>query len=98
MKTKLLATLLLVFATSLAAAETVDMTKRTAELQNQRFGMFICWSFSTFSGKEWTPGVTNINFFRATECDTEQWARTAKISIPPTSRLIVLSQGYRWKN
>ena len=78
MKTKLLATLLLVFATSLAAAETVDMTKRTAELQNQRFGMFICWSFSTFSGKEWTPGVTNINFFRATECDTEQWARTAK--------------------
>ena len=48
------------------------------ELQNERFGMFICWSFSTFSGKEWTPGVTNINFFAATECDTDQWARTAK--------------------
>ena len=39
---------------------------RVQELQNQRFGMFICWSFSTFSGKEWTPGVTNVNFFRAT--------------------------------
>jgi alpha-L-fucosidase len=51
---------------------------RVQELQNLRWGMFICWSFSTFSGKEWTPGVTNVNFFRATECDTEQWARTAK--------------------
>ena len=40
--------------------------------------MFICWSFSTFSGKEWTPGVTDVSFFRATDCDTDQWARTAK--------------------
>ena len=40
--------------------------------------MFICWSFSTFSGKEWTPGVTDVNFFKATGCDTDQWARTAK--------------------
>jgi alpha-L-fucosidase len=40
--------------------------------------MFICWSFSTFSGKEWTPGVTDVSFFKATGCDTDQWARTAK--------------------
>ena len=40
--------------------------------------MFICWSFSTFSGKEWTPGVKDVSFFRATEVDVEQWARTAK--------------------
>ncbi len=51
---------------------------RVQALQNLRWGMFICWSFSTFSGTEWTPGVTNVNYFRATDCDTEQWARTAK--------------------
>lgn len=52
--------------------------ERVQQLQDLRFGMFICWSFSTFSGKEWTPGVTNVDFFRATECDTDQWAETAK--------------------
>jgi alpha-L-fucosidase len=62
----------------LRAAEPVDMQKRTAELKNLRWGMFICWSFSTFSGKEWTPGVKDVSFFKATDCDTDQWARTAK--------------------
>lgn len=52
--------------------------RRTEELKNLRWGMFVCWSFSTFSGKEWTPGITNVNFFAATGCDTDQWARTAK--------------------
>ena len=52
--------------------------RRVAELKQLRFGMFICWSFSTFSGKEWTPGVTNVSFFAATDCDTDQWASTAK--------------------
>lgn len=51
---------------------------RVKELQNLRFGMFICWSFSTFSGQEWTPGVTNLELFAAKDCDTDQWARTAK--------------------
>lgn len=51
---------------------------RVRQLQDLRFGMFICWSFSTFSGREWTPGVTNLDLFAATECDTEQWVRTAK--------------------
>ncbi len=51
---------------------------RVAALKNLHFGMFICWSFSTFSGHEWTPGVTNIDLFAATNCDTDQWARTAK--------------------
>lgn len=51
---------------------------RVKELQNLRWGMFICWSFSTFSGKEWTPGVTNISLFNPTGCDTDQWVRTAK--------------------
>ena len=60
------------------AAETVDMNQRAAELKELKWGMFICWSFSTFSGKEWTPGIKDVAFFRATGCDTDQWARTAK--------------------
>ena len=56
----------------------VDMSKRAEELKNLKWGMFICWSFSTFSGKEWTPGIKDISFFRATEVDTDQWAKTAK--------------------
>lgn len=51
---------------------------RVRELRDLRFGMFICWSFSTFSGKEWTPGVKDIGLFHPTGCDTDQWARTAK--------------------
>ena len=51
---------------------------RVQALKDLRFGMFVCWSFSTFSGKEWTPGVTNIDLFAAKDCDTDQWARTAK--------------------
>jgi alpha-L-fucosidase len=61
-----------------AAAGPVDMAQRTEELKSLRWGMFICWSFSTFSGKEWTPGVKDIDFFAAKDCATDQWARTAK--------------------
>lgn len=43
-----------------------------------RFGMFVCWSFSTFSGHEWTRGVEDVRFFRADACDTDQWCRVAK--------------------
>ena len=78
--TKTAKTLLALFAIalSLGAAQPVDMAKRAEELKNLRWGMFICWSFSTFSGKEWTPGVTDVSFFRAAAVDTDQWARTAK--------------------
>ena len=51
---------------------------RVEALKNLHFGMFVCWSFSTFSGREWTPGVTNIDLFAAKDCDTDQWAKTAK--------------------
>lgn len=60
------------------AAEPGDKTKRAEELKHLKWGMFVCWSFSTFSGKEHTPGVKDVAFFRAIECDTDQWARTAK--------------------
>jgi alpha-L-fucosidase len=51
---------------------------RVQRLQDLRWGMFICWSFSTFSGKEWTPGVTDLDLFAAKDCETDQWAKTAK--------------------
>jgi alpha-L-fucosidase len=56
----------------------VDMDQRTEELQQLRFGMFVCWSFSTFSGKEWTRGIESVDSFKATGCDTDQWCRTAR--------------------
>jgi alpha-L-fucosidase len=55
-----------------------EMGRRAEELKNLKWGMFICWSFSTFSGQEWTPGVTNLGYFKASGCDTEQWVKTAK--------------------
>ena len=68
----------LLFSSLFAADAPVDMQQRTTELQNLKWGMFICWSFSTFSGKEWTGGVKDVSYFKATGCDTDQWARTAK--------------------
>jgi alpha-L-fucosidase len=59
-------------------APPVDMDVRAGELKSLGWGMFICWSFSTFSGVEWTAGVTDVDFFSATDCDTDQWVRTAK--------------------
>ncbi len=56
----------------------VDMDQRTKELQELRFGMFICWSFSTFYGEEWSRDVKSTDFFNPTGCDTDQWCRTAK--------------------
>ena len=77
-----LALLILALAAALTpcarAAAPIDMTRRAEELKNLRFGMFICWSFSTFSGKEWTPGIKDVTAFKATGCDTDQWAQTAK--------------------
>jgi len=69
---------LLLAAPVVRAAEAVDMQKRAEELKNLRWGMFICWSFSTFSGQEWTYRVKDCAFFRATEADIDQWVRTAK--------------------
>lgn len=43
--------------------------------------MFICWSFSTFSGEEWTVAAHRTDYdklFPAKSVDTDQWAKTAK--------------------
>ena len=56
--------------------------QRVQELKDLRWGMFICWSFSTFSGREWTGDVAKRTdydkLFPAKKVDTDQWAKTAK--------------------
>lgn len=57
----------------------IDDTIRAEQIKEMKFGMFICWSFSTFYGKEWTPTLDkDASFFQATGCDTDQWCEVAK--------------------
>ena len=56
---------------------------RAQQIKDMKFGMFVCWSFSTFSGYEWMRGVEDVGFFRATGCDTDQWCKTAKDRVEP---------------
>jgi alpha-L-fucosidase len=57
----------------------IDDKIRAQQIADMRFGMFICWSFSTFSGQEWTPTEDkDASFFRATGCNTDQWCKVAR--------------------
>lgn len=57
----------------------IDDNIRAEQIKEMKWGMFICWSFSTFSGQEWTPTLDkDASYFKATGCDTDQWAKTAK--------------------
>jgi alpha-L-fucosidase len=52
---------------------------RAKQIKDMQWGMFICWSFSTFSGQEWTTTHNkNADYFKAAGCDTDQWCKTAK--------------------
>ena len=65
------------------AAE-IDKTRlpdevRAQQIKDMGWGMFICWSFSTFYGSEWTPTKDkDAGYFKATGCNTDQWCETAK--------------------
>ena len=81
----LLATILVLITCNLlfvrdcqAQPEKIDMASRAEQLKDLRFGMFICWSFSSFSGKEWTRNVEDVSLFNPTGFDPDQWVRTAK--------------------
>jgi alpha-L-fucosidase len=71
-------------ATTLAsAAPKIDMIAKPdavpgKEIADMKWGMFVCWSFSTFSGMEWTREPHDPGFFKATGCDTDQWCKAAK--------------------
>ena len=52
---------------------------RAQQIKDMKWGMFICWSFSTFYGHEWTPTLDkDASYFKATGCDTDQWCKVAK--------------------
>ena len=51
---------------------------RIQEAKDLTFGMWTCWSLSTFTDQEYTCGVTNPAYFNVTGCDPDQWAATAK--------------------
>lgn len=57
----------------------IDDDLRASQIKEMKFGMFICWSFSTFSGREWTSTLDkDPSFFKAKDVDTDQWAQVAK--------------------
>jgi alpha-L-fucosidase len=57
----------------------IEDETRAQQIKDMQWGMFICWSFSTFYGKEWTPTLDkDATYFKATGCDTDQWCKTAK--------------------
>jgi len=58
----------------------VDMVKRAEELRKLRWGLFVCWSFATFTNpkQEWPKGIKDASFFTAKGVDTDQWVKTAK--------------------
>jgi len=57
----------------------IDDNDRAEQIKEMKFGMFICWSFSTFSGREWTPTLDkDATYFKAKDCDTDQWCKVAK--------------------
>jgi len=57
----------------------IDDKVRAEQIKEMKFGMFICWSFSTFSGQEWTPTEgKDASYFKATGCNTDQWCKVAK--------------------
>ena len=52
---------------------------RAQQIKDLKYGMFICWSFSTFSNREWTPTKDkDASYFQATGADTDQWCEVAK--------------------
>ncbi len=57
----------------------IDDNVRANQIKEMKFGLFICWSFSTFSGSEWTPTLDkDASYFKAKGCDTDQWCKVAK--------------------
>jgi len=59
------------------SSDKADETVPLNQAKDLTFGMFICWSFSTFSNVEWTRDVKDVTWFNPTGCDTDQWCRVA---------------------
>ena len=59
-------------------AEKDPQAARVQRLLDQKWGMFICWSFASFLDDEWPKGVKDLSVFNPSGMDTDQWARVAK--------------------
>jgi len=58
----------------------LDDKVRAEQVKKLNYGMFICWSMSTFDGPEdWCRGTKEYgaDFFNPSGCDTDQWAKVA---------------------
>jgi alpha-L-fucosidase len=85
MKTQICITVLTLATTGAAipAEAAININKipdevRAQQIKDLKFGMFICWSFSSVSGKEWTQDPHGPEFFKVKGCDTAQWCDTVK--------------------
>ena len=57
----------------------IDDKIRAQQIKDMKWGMFVCWSYSSVSGTEWTPTTDkDASFFKVTGCDTDQWCKVAK--------------------
>ena len=61
-----------------AGATRLPDNVRAQQIKDMKWGMFVCWSYSSFYGQEWTPTRgKDAPYFRATGLDTDQWCKTA---------------------
>jgi len=51
---------------------------RIKNILDMKWGLFLHWSLGTFSGEEWTKGITSPDYFKATNVNTDQWCEVAK--------------------
>lgn len=51
---------------------------RVEKILDLKWGMFLHWSLGTFSGEEWTKGITDPAFFQPPAAETDQWCRVAR--------------------
>jgi len=75
--------LILVFSTKFAGGQTKKDNQgapevRQEEFLNWRFGMFLHFNMSTFSGSEWSNGYEDTLLFNPSDLDCGQWADAAK--------------------
>ena len=85
MKMQIVATCLILGMGGTAYSAAPDIIKeklpdevRADQVRDMKWGMFICWSYSTFAGQEWTPTRgKDASYFKATGCDTDQWCHPA---------------------
>ena len=52
--------------------------KELEEWQDLKYGMFLCYGMSTFSGEEFPDGSAPIDIYDPKEIDVDQWIRVAK--------------------